>query len=71
MSVLHLRWEEEFNKANSAIHNREELVSMVYNKLEHDYDLQGCTAIEDKLQARVPETIYVSRIDMWPAANLF
>ena len=37
--------------------NREEMLAAVYEEIEKDMILIGATAIEDKLQDRVPETI--------------
>lgn len=37
--------------------NRDQEVDIVYNKIEQNLNLMGCTAIEDKLQDGVPETI--------------
>ena len=50
-------WKEEYIEACNAIENREEKVEEVAAKLERDLTLIGATAIEDKLQDGVPETI--------------
>lgn len=50
-------WKNEFIDASNAIVNREEKVEEVAAKLEKDLVLIGATAIEDKLQDGVPETI--------------
>jgi len=39
------------------VNNREEKVSQVDELIEHDLELIGSTAIEDKLQEEVAETI--------------
>lgn len=43
--------------AQSSIANREEEVDRVAQTIEKDLTLMGCTAIEDKLQDGVPESI--------------
>jgi len=52
---------EEWNKrwvvASTAINNREEMIEQVATSLEANLTLIGATAIEDKLQDQVPETI--------------
>ncbi|GAM25814.1 hypothetical protein SAMD00019534_089890 [Acytostelium subglobosum LB1] len=50
-------WRESFLQANTAIDNREERVESVCELIEKDMTLVGTTAIEDKLQHHVPETI--------------
>ena len=50
-------WIERFNDANCAITGREEAVNAVANEVECDLNLIGATAIEDKLQYGVPDTI--------------
>ena len=50
-------WKEDYIEACNAIENREEKVEEVAAKLERDLTLIGATAIEDKLQDGVPETI--------------
>lgn len=53
----YFKWNEEFKRAQALIFNRDEEVSKVSEKIEHDLVLMGATAIEDKLQDGVPETI--------------
>ncbi|EPX72943.1 phospholipid-transporting ATPase [Schizosaccharomyces octosporus yFS286] len=53
----YLEWKVKFNEANSALHNRNEKIDQVSNLIERDLSLLGGTAIEDKLQEGVPETI--------------
>ncbi|KII88208.1 hypothetical protein PLICRDRAFT_175835 [Plicaturopsis crispa FD-325 SS-3] len=50
-------WSERYHQASVAIDNREALVEEVSNEIEQDLRLLGATAIEDKLQDGVPETI--------------
>jgi phospholipid-translocating ATPase len=40
-----------------ALENREQLLDAIYEEIETDMTLLGATAIEDKLQDGVPETI--------------
>ena len=51
------RWKRKYDAANTEIHDRHEKVELVLQELERDLDLIGTTAIEDKLQDGVPETI--------------
>ena len=47
-----------FSSSNSLLQdNREEELDKVYNEIEQNLSLMGATAIEDKLQDGVPETI--------------
>ena len=50
-------WNSEFVAAMGDIHNREEKIAKLAEELEQNMDLLGATAIEDKLQDKVPETI--------------
>uniref|UniRef100_A0A1D1ZCM1 Phospholipid-transporting ATPase n=1 Tax=Anthurium amnicola TaxID=1678845 RepID=A0A1D1ZCM1_9ARAE len=51
-------FEEEFNEAkNSVSADRDEKIDEVADKIERDLILLGATAVEDKLQNGVPETI--------------
>ena len=50
-------WQNESNKAKLEINDREEKVAAVDEKIEVDLELIGSTAIEDRLQDNVPETI--------------
>merc|ERR1719225_1670304 len=50
-------WNMEWKEASNAINNREELVEKAATKIETNLTLIGATAIEDKLQDQVPETI--------------
>ena len=50
-------WIERYNDANCAITGREEAVNLVANEIECNLTLIGATAIEDKLQEGVSDTI--------------
>jgi len=61
-------FENYYQKANTAIMNRSGLLSEAYDLLERNLDLLGITAIEDKLQEQVPQTIHCMReanIKVW------
>ncbi|EMD38048.1 hypothetical protein CERSUDRAFT_113198 [Gelatoporia subvermispora B] len=50
-------WAEEYHHAITSLKNREDNVDAACEKLEQDLELLGATAIEDRLQDGVPETI--------------
>ncbi|XP_013785389.1 phospholipid-transporting ATPase ID-like [Limulus polyphemus] len=50
-------WKERFNEAATSMDNREDKVNSVYEEIEKNLNLIGATAIEDKLQDGVPQTI--------------
>ncbi|CAK8676704.1 unnamed protein product [Clavelina lepadiformis] len=50
-------WYAAYQQANTALEDREDRLSAVYEEIERDMILLGATAIEDKLQDGVPETI--------------
>ncbi|KAJ7276325.1 phospholipid-translocating ATPase [Mycena haematopus] len=50
-------WSERYHEATVAMEDREEKIEAISNELEQDLRLLGATAIEDKLQDGVPETI--------------
>ncbi|XP_050995756.1 phospholipid-transporting ATPase IK [Acomys russatus] len=50
-------WEPEHREAALLLQNRAQALHQVYNKMEQNLQLLGATAIEDKLQDGVPETI--------------
>ncbi|KAJ7744516.1 phospholipid-translocating ATPase [Mycena maculata] len=50
-------WSERYHEATVALDDREEKIEAVSDELERDLRLLGATAIEDKLQDGVPETI--------------
>lgn len=61
-------WITEFKKAQSTIGNREESLAKVAEKIEKDFLIIGVTAIEDKLQDGVSETLEALRqagIKIW------
>jgi phospholipid-translocating ATPase len=51
------RWSHRYHEAIIAMENREEQIEAISSELEQDLRLLGATAIEDKLQDGVPETI--------------
>lgn len=51
------RWNKEHEIASAAIVDREEKLEEVSDKIERDLTLLGGTAIEDRLQEGVPDTI--------------
>jgi phospholipid-transporting ATPase len=51
------KWNEESNQAKLAVCHREEKVAAVDEKIEKEMELIGSTAIEDKLQDEVADTI--------------
>ena len=50
-------WNKEYQSALVATQGREEKVNQVAEKLEQQFELVGSTAIEDKLQDRVEDTL--------------
>ena len=50
-------WNAKFHEASIAIENKDEMVDHVAKLLETNLTLLGATAIEDKLQDGVPDTI--------------
>jgi magnesium-transporting ATPase (P-type) len=50
-------WNKEFQEAKLAFIERTEKIERVSDKIEKDLELVGVTAIEDKLQDGVPNTI--------------
>lgn len=53
----YLAWKKEHDLAATALDNREERLEEVADKIERDLMLLGGTAIEDRLQDAVPDTI--------------
>ena len=51
------QWSSKYHEASTALHDREALQDEVANLIEKDLFLLGATAVEDKLQDKVPETI--------------
>ncbi|XP_031114758.1 phospholipid-transporting ATPase 2 isoform X3 [Ipomoea triloba] len=54
-------WSLMFKEANSTLVDREWRVAEVCQRLEHDLEILGVAAIEDRLQDAVPETIETLR----------
>ncbi|KAJ7080403.1 hypothetical protein B0H15DRAFT_1025227 [Mycena belliarum] len=50
-------WNDRYHEATVALDGREELIEAVSDEIEQDLRLLGATAIEDRLQDGVPETI--------------
>jgi magnesium-transporting ATPase (P-type) len=50
-------WRIPFDEANSAMQDRQALKERTYDLIERDIVFVGATAIEDRLQRNVPETI--------------
>lgn len=62
------KWKKVFNDATTSLVNRQQLIENAGEMIEQDFELAGATAIEDKLQMGVPETIDKLRranIKMW------
>ncbi|RVE71677.1 hypothetical protein OJAV_G00054380 [Oryzias javanicus] len=55
-------WMKKFLFVSSVLENREDQLAALYEEIEHGMKLLGATAIEDKLQEGVPETI--SRLNL-------
>ncbi|CAL8076966.1 unnamed protein product [Calicophoron daubneyi] len=53
----HARWVQQYYEASTAIEGREEKLEEVADLVERNLHLLGATAIEDKLQIGVPDTI--------------
>uniref|UniRef100_A0A8C9HIR2 Phospholipid-transporting ATPase n=1 Tax=Piliocolobus tephrosceles TaxID=591936 RepID=A0A8C9HIR2_9PRIM len=61
-------WSKRHTEACLSLENRESRLSSVYEEVEKDLMLLGVTAIEDKLQDGVPETIIIlnkAKIRLW------
>lgn len=50
-------WSEKYRAAQALVENRQEASDAVAELIEQDLTLMGATAIEDKLQDGVPESI--------------
>lgn len=50
-------WAVRYNEATTSIENRQQKIDEVADEIERGLTLIGATAIEDKLQAGVPETL--------------
>lgn len=51
------KWKAQYRKAETSLVDRQQLIEQAGDVIEHKFDLAGATAIEDKLQGGVPETI--------------
>ncbi|KAJ2627901.1 drs2 neo1 protein, partial [Coemansia sp. RSA 1694] len=54
-------WHQRHQAASTALVNRQQQVEAVCEEIEHDLMLTGISAIEDRLQEGVPETIFKLR----------
>ena len=52
------RFFQDIEQAENDIVNREKLLSGIYSDFETGLTLLGATAVEDRLQDEVPDTIY-------------
>ncbi|KAM9820172.1 phospholipid-transporting ATPase ID [Neosynchiropus ocellatus] len=50
-------WMQRHHEASTAMEGREEMLDELYEEIEKDLQLLGATAVEDKLQDGVPQTI--------------
>ncbi|KAI0840735.1 phospholipid-translocating P-type ATPase [Hypoxylon sp. FL0890] len=50
-------WKKIYNEATTSLVNRQDMIEAAGELIEQSFDLVGATAIEDKLQVGVPETI--------------
>eukprot|EP00762_Andalucia_godoyi_P003145 ANDGO_01127.mRNA.1 Phospholipid-transporting ATPase 3 len=53
----YMEWKQKFDEADASLEGRESKMEVVAEMVERDLCLYGATAIEDKLQPEVPETI--------------
>ncbi|KAM5298460.1 phospholipid-transporting ATPase FetA-like [Ctenodactylus gundi] len=61
-------WRQKHSEASLCLEDREHKLSVVYEEIEKDLMLLGATAVEDKLQDGVPETIITlnkAKIKLW------
>lgn len=61
-------WSSRYRKAQGSILNKEKKIEECHDLLERDFDLVGATAIEDRLQDDVAETISAikeANINFW------
>ncbi|KAM5141499.1 phospholipid-transporting ATPase IK-like [Mantella aurantiaca] len=64
----YVTWQKSHKDASVTLENRQDLLDKVYEDLEQSLQILGATAIEDKLQEGVPETIKLLRdgdIKVW------
>lgn len=55
--VFFANWKQRHQEAALSMENRDEKLDSIYEEIERDMTLVGVTAIEDKLQDGVPQTI--------------
>jgi phospholipid-translocating ATPase len=55
--VEYTTWREAYHRATTSLVNRQQMIESVGEVIERDFELAGATAIEDKLQKGVPETV--------------
>ncbi|XP_030549352.1 phospholipid-transporting ATPase 2 [Rhodamnia argentea] len=68
MADEYYEWSLAFKEASSSLVDREWRIAEVCQRIEHDFQVLGVTAIEDRLQDGVPETIETLRragINFW------
>ncbi|XP_073451623.1 phospholipid-transporting ATPase IK-like [Aquarana catesbeiana] len=61
-------WSKKYHQASVALQNRSQYMELVYDEIECNLQLLGATAIEDKLQDGVPETIQLlknANMNVW------
>ncbi|XP_061468769.1 phospholipid-transporting ATPase ID-like isoform X3 [Rhineura floridana] len=61
-------WQRRHHEASTALHERDEKLSELYEEIERGLMLLGATAVEDKLQDGVPQTIEIlgkAQIKIW------
>ncbi|XP_050526509.1 probable phospholipid-transporting ATPase IA isoform X2 [Daktulosphaira vitifoliae] len=66
--IYYEKWKSDYLKTSTIIQNREEAQDKIAAKIEKDLILTGATAVEDKLQDNVPETIQAfldANINIW------
>lgn len=51
------QWKNQYREAETSLVDRQERIEIAAEKIEEEFELAGATAIEDKLQEGVPETI--------------
>ena len=59
---------KQLNEANMSLEDKNKKVEEIYNKIEQNIYLIGCTIVEDRLQDQVPETIKdlrLANIKIW------
>lgn len=64
----YLEWNERHHEASASLHNREEKMEEVADSIERELTLLGGTAIEDRLQDGVPDSIAIlgeAGIKLW------